>query len=564
MPKKPSNPEDAPNLSNVTRFAQRPKEPASKDRSGPMALPTACVLTVTLDDIVPYDHNPRQALNPLHDDIRESIRSRGLDHPPNITLRPGDEKYMIRDGGNTRLQALAELYEETGDLRYYQIQCKYRPWVSEIDTLAGHLVENELHGRMLFIDRARAAVKMRYLFQQERNEEISGRELAKLISATGWTMNAGDLTSLLYAAEHLFAYMPDAFWGGLGRKMVRQIRGVENAARQYLSSVAGHDREFLGMWWAALSDADDVPFDLRDLKSALSNRIADRLQIKGLRIVDAEIEAILHGSKPPKYSPPIPLAPGPADSPVPQTSRTPEAPEGPEGPSPSGLQAPLAPDGPAGSPEPQTSGTPEAPADPPGAQAPLAPAGPAGSPEPQTSGTPEAPADPPGAQAPLAPAGPADQTVQDQTGTVREEAAVRARIQDRVLALASSVGMGHVVIVNDELRLGYECDLDRVEVLDSMDLQQLVQLAMVALLTQWQKIESEHPDRVEDTNEMLCTRLFGGDWRLFGVAMGILQAMRLEPRYHEAHPGRGLDLLPVLEADVLRWNRIAARAAKAD
>ena len=530
MAKKPNNPKDTPDLSNVAKFAQRPKHPASKDRDGPVALPTACVLTVTLDDIVPYDRNPRQAPNPLYDDIRESIRARGLDYPPNITLRPGDDKYMIRDGGNTRLQALTELYQETGDNRFYQIECKYRPWVSEIDTLAGHLVENELHGKMLFIDRAQAAVQMRDWFQ-EKHGELSFRELAKEISATGWTMNAGNLILFLYAAEQLFAYMPDAFWGGLGRPVVRQIRSVENAARQYWSSVAGHDREFLGVWWAALNDADDVPFDLRELKSALSNRIADRLEIKGLRIVDAEIEAILHGSKPPKYSPPIPLAPGPADPPGPRASGAPETPEG--------LQ------------------------DLPGAQAPAAPAdqaAQAGSSGPQVSSTAEAPQVPPGAQVPLASASTAQRNVQNPAGAEQEEAAVRARIQDSVTTQARNLGIEHVIIVNDAARLGYECDLDRLKVPDSMDIKQLVQLAMVALLTQWQKIESEHPDGVEDTNEMLCTRLFGNDWRLFNTAMGILQAMRLEPTYHDDHPGRGLDLLPVLEADVLRWNRIAARA----
>ena len=528
-PNKPISPQDAPDLSNVAKFAQRPKVPASKGRDGPVALPTACVLTVTLDDIVPYDRNPRQALNPLYNDIRESIRARGLDHPPNITLRPGDDKYMIRDGGNTRLEALAELYQETGDNRFYQFQCKYRPWVSEIDSLAGHLVENELHGRMLFIDRAQAAVQMRDWFKEERQtEELSGRELAKLISATGWTMTHSNLSLLLYAAEHLFAYMPDAFWGGLGKDTVRRIRSVENAARQYWSSVAGHDREFLGVWWAALSDADDVPFDLRDLKSALSNRIANRLEIKGLGIVNAEIEAILHGSKPPKYSPPIPLAPGPADPPGPNTSGTPEAQEGAQ--------------------------------DPPGAQVPLTPSALADPPGPPASSITEAQPVSPGAQVQAAPAGAVQRNAQNPAGAEQEAAAVRSRIQDGVSALSRNLGIAHVIIVNDAARLGYECDLDRMEVPGSMNIQELVQLAMVALLTQWQKIASEHPDGVEEVNEMLCTLLFGNDWRLFNTAMGILQAMRLEPTYHDDHPGRGLDLLPVLEADVLRWNRIAARA----
>jgi len=42
-----------------------------------------------------------------------------LDNPPVLTRRPGDEKYMLASGGNTRLAILNELWQETQDERYH-------------------------------------------------------------------------------------------------------------------------------------------------------------------------------------------------------------------------------------------------------------------------------------------------------------------------------------------------------------------------------------------------------------------------------------------------------------
>ena len=55
-------------------------------------------ITVTLDKLRPYEHNPRRTPNPNFKMIKESIRRRGLDHKPNITRRPG-EVFYIRVAG---------------------------------------------------------------------------------------------------------------------------------------------------------------------------------------------------------------------------------------------------------------------------------------------------------------------------------------------------------------------------------------------------------------------------------------------------------------------------------
>ena len=140
-------------------------------RSGPVASSLSdpiedTPMVVTLDELRPYELDPRLTRNPLYDDIKASIRERGLDAPPPITRRPGADHYIIRNGGNTRLAILRELWSETRDERFFRIACQFRPWPErgEIVSLTGHLAENELHGGLSFIERALGVQKARELY----------------------------------------------------------------------------------------------------------------------------------------------------------------------------------------------------------------------------------------------------------------------------------------------------------------------------------------------------------------------------------------------------------------
>ncbi|EAS1760699.1 hypothetical protein BH012_21810 [Salmonella enterica] len=73
------------------------------------------LVSVSLDQLRAFDLNPRITRNPNYDEIKESIRHRGLEHPPQITRRPGEAFYIIANGGNTRLAILNDLWLETHD-----------------------------------------------------------------------------------------------------------------------------------------------------------------------------------------------------------------------------------------------------------------------------------------------------------------------------------------------------------------------------------------------------------------------------------------------------------------
>jgi len=145
-------------------------------------------MVVTLDQLRPYDHDPRVKRNPAYEEIKASIRERGLDAAPAITRRPSAEHYIIRNGGNTRLAILRELWSETKDEQFFRISCLFRPWPErgEIITLTGHLAENELRGNLTFIERALGVERARDLYEQETDKPLSQSELARRLNADGY------------------------------------------------------------------------------------------------------------------------------------------------------------------------------------------------------------------------------------------------------------------------------------------------------------------------------------------------------------------------------------------
>lgn len=151
-------------------------------------------ITVTLDKLRPYEHNPRKTRNPNFEMIKESIRRRGLDHKPNITQRPGEPFYIIADGGNTRIQALKELFTETQDQRFWSIECLYKPWKggsadsveAELDLLIGHLIENDTRADLTFIEKALGIQQAKEYYEQKLGKSLSSRELSSELEHDGY------------------------------------------------------------------------------------------------------------------------------------------------------------------------------------------------------------------------------------------------------------------------------------------------------------------------------------------------------------------------------------------
>jgi len=241
-------------------------------------------MVVTLDELRPYELDPRLTRNPLYDDIKASIRERGLDAPPPITRRPGADHYIIRNGGNTRLAILRELWSETRDERFFRIACQFRPWPErgEIISLTGHLAENELHGGLSFIERALGVQKVRELYEQETGKELSQSELARRLKTDGYPVPQPHISRMQEAIQYLLPAIPTVLYAGLGRRQVEQLTGLRRAADRVWSARSRQSQshlEFPALFQdvLALFDSAASSFNVQRVQDELIGQMADLL-----------------------------------------------------------------------------------------------------------------------------------------------------------------------------------------------------------------------------------------------------------------------------------------------
>ncbi len=165
----------------------------------PLNAPTApMTIKVRIDDIQPFDNDPRRAPNEKYEIIRESIRMVGLQQQISITKRPHEDHYIVRSGGNTRLKVLKELHAETGEERFGAIECRFVPYTDDIELLSLHLMDNEQYARLLFIDSAKAVKHFKTMTEEETGEAISYHQLAIQMKQQGWIIKEQDLPYYIY------------------------------------------------------------------------------------------------------------------------------------------------------------------------------------------------------------------------------------------------------------------------------------------------------------------------------------------------------------------------------
>jgi ParB family protein of integrating conjugative element (PFGI_1 class) len=162
-----------------------------------------CQIELKVDEIRPYEHNPRRANNAKFAEIKESIRSTGIRNPLTVTRRPGNQHFIVEAGGNTRLLAVQQLWAETRDPRFEKLTVLFRPWQSEGHVLVAHLIENEQRGEMTFWDKANGVVALKARFEEEKGRTLSLRQLEDELKAAGFPVNTATLAHYLYATARL-------------------------------------------------------------------------------------------------------------------------------------------------------------------------------------------------------------------------------------------------------------------------------------------------------------------------------------------------------------------------
>lgn len=164
-----------------------------------------CQIELAVDEIKPYEHNPRRANNAKFDEIKESIRVCGIRNPITVTRRPGEAHFIVEAGGNTRLVAIQQLWTETKDPRFRKITVMFRPWRSESHVLIAHLVENEQRGELTFWDKANGVMALKAELEAEMSRPLSLRQLEEQLRQLGLPISRSSLGLFQFAIEKLGA-----------------------------------------------------------------------------------------------------------------------------------------------------------------------------------------------------------------------------------------------------------------------------------------------------------------------------------------------------------------------
>jgi len=219
-------------------------------------------MILTLDELGPNPDNPRTSRNPKYDNIKSSIRARGLDTVPKVTRDPEavGRGYIFSDGGNTRYEILCELWQETGEERFYRIPCLFKPWPGRLSCVIGHLAENEVRGDLSFIEKALGIKQARSIYEEQMGKTVTLRELSALLATEGYPVHFSGISRMEDTVKYLYPYMPLLLESGFGAPQIRQLLSLRSDAEKtwkLFASDISVEPTFMEVFGAACSQFDE-------------------------------------------------------------------------------------------------------------------------------------------------------------------------------------------------------------------------------------------------------------------------------------------------------------------
>ncbi|WP_419715743.1 ParB family protein [Dickeya dianthicola] len=233
-------------LNLADAMLQGGREPAINN--GMAVLPVSEMpMLLTLDQLRPNPDNPRTSRNPRYDEIKASIRARGLDSLPKVTRDPAAGEYIFSDGGNTRYQILCELWQETGDERFYRIHVVFKPWPGRLQCVIGHLAENEVRGDLTYIEKAFGIHNARTIWETELGRSVTLRELSDLLNQEGYPVHYSTISRMEDTIRYLHPHLPNLLDAGFSRGQATSLlalRGNAEKTWQMFSSAENVSPQF--------------------------------------------------------------------------------------------------------------------------------------------------------------------------------------------------------------------------------------------------------------------------------------------------------------------------------
>ena len=245
--------------------------------------------TVGIARIRPYQNGARNPSNRTYQRIKASIRHNEFRQLFVVAQPPGDDNYVLWNGGSARLRALKELFAETGESRYATATCIVRPWRGEADQLLAYLEARGLRDAPAFIDLATTVVRAKQMVERDTGgDELSHAAFAAYLAERNCDFSPLLVAQMTYAARRLAPLLPAALNAGMGQEEVERIRILDRAAlaiwlERKIDTRAEYDLAFAAL--CRRYDGED--WDTGSLRRALEAEVASR---RDLSIHEARLD----------------------------------------------------------------------------------------------------------------------------------------------------------------------------------------------------------------------------------------------------------------------------------
>ena len=216
------------------------------------------IIYLSPDDIDSFVDDVRMKANEKYEDIKESVKSVGIETPIPIAKHPKTHRWMVFGGGNTRLKVAKEL-------KLKQVPCRELLWSNKLDALMKHLKENDLRNGYTFFERCLGAQKIINRLKNGK-QEMSLAKFIEYMREAGYPASSATKLYVVYSfVVKIKDIIPKALGAGLGQNAVGELNSAYNKCIK---------KKKQDLFLQLLAENDSVKFSTNEFLQKLNNIVS--------------------------------------------------------------------------------------------------------------------------------------------------------------------------------------------------------------------------------------------------------------------------------------------------
>lgn len=226
----------------------------------------------------PLSYVSQEAKKENFEDLFESIKEEGLKLPFVVAQPPSSKEYVLIAGGNSRLEIVRRLHEESRGAQFNTVPCVVVPWPGASNAKLNHLITNDVVHTASFIERAKAILNF-----IDSNSDLpidrstSDRGVSKFFKDHGFPLYRTTYGAMKYAVDHLDKLLPLSLAASLSTQDVKNIQKLESILK-HSWTVAGKSESEFDQFFADIAiSCDHEDLDYLTLHKVLTEEISKEL-----------------------------------------------------------------------------------------------------------------------------------------------------------------------------------------------------------------------------------------------------------------------------------------------